>query len=136
MPRVFISHSWHDNDIARKIAEYIKRDGAEIWIDYARISGGESLPDRISEALEWCDVLVLVWSQSAANSYYVKLEWQSALDLKKRIIPCILDDTKRPAILRGFLYIDFQNFDHGYNELCRALKLKITEKYMSQLSLY
>lgn len=132
MPKVFISHSWDDNDIARKIAEYIKRDGAEIWIDYARITGGESLPDRISEALEWCDTLVLVWSQSAANSYYVKLEWQSALDLKKRIIPCLLDDAKRPAILRGFLYIDFQNFDQGYINLCRALRLKLAEVTVPQ----
>lgn len=29
MPRVFISHSWDDSDIARKIAEFIKRDGAK-----------------------------------------------------------------------------------------------------------
>ena len=45
MPKVFISHSWIDNDISRKIAHDLKRDGAEIWIDYARISGGESLPE-------------------------------------------------------------------------------------------
>ena len=127
MPKVFISHSWEDSDIARKIAEYIKRDGANVWIDYDRITGGESLPDRISEALEWCDTLVLVWSQSVASSYYVKLEWQSALDLKKRIIQCLIDDARRPAILRGFLYIDFQNFNQGYKELCRALGLKMVE---------
>ena len=89
-----------DNEISRKLAEYLKRDGAEMWIDYARISGGESLPDRISEALEWCDTLVLLWSDSAAKSYYVGLEWKSALDLKKKIIPCIIDNTVRPAILR------------------------------------
>ncbi|MBD3339990.1 MAG: TIR domain-containing protein, partial [Candidatus Lokiarchaeota archaeon] len=52
MSKVFISHSWEDNEISRKIAENLKRDGAEIWIDYARIHGGDSLPARISEALE------------------------------------------------------------------------------------
>ncbi len=85
------------------------------------------MPDRISQVLEMCNTLVLVWSQSAANSYYIKLEWQSALDLKKLIITCTLDDIKRPTILRDFLHIDFQNFDQGYKELCRALKLKIVE---------
>jgi len=84
MPKVFISHSWEDNEISRKLAEYLKRDGADIWIDYARISGGESLPRRLSEALEWCDTLVLLWSKSAENSYYVNLEWESALGLKKK----------------------------------------------------
>ncbi len=44
MPKVFLSHSWDDNEISRKIAQDLKRDGAEIWIDHARISGGESLP--------------------------------------------------------------------------------------------
>ena len=55
MAKVFISHSWKDNDIAKKIAYELKHDGAEIWIDYARIKPGEGLPDRIGEALEWCD---------------------------------------------------------------------------------
>lgn len=135
MPKVFISHSWDDNDVARKIAHHVKRDGAEIWIDYARISGGESLPDGISEALEWCDILILVWSKPAAVSYYVKLEWQSALHLQKRIIPCLLDDTKQPAILRGLLYIDFKDFDNGYIKLCRALKLVTKEEELKKQQL-
>lgn len=128
MPKVFISHSWDDNDISRKIAHDLKRDGAEIWIDYARISGGESLPERISEALEWCDTLVLVWSKSAATSKWVKKEWTSAIYLDKTIIPCLLDDTKLPAILSSLLYINFENVDAGYNELCRTLRLTTFEE--------
>ena len=72
------------------------------------------MPDRISDALEWCDTLVLVWSESASNSYYVRLEWQSALDMQKRIIPCILDDAHLPAILRSFLNLHFCIFENGY----------------------
>ncbi len=128
MPKVFISHSWEDNELSRKIAQYLKEDGAEIWIDYARIKPGEGMPDRIGEALEWCDTLVLVWSKNAGSSYYVKLEWQSALDMQKKIIPCIMDDTKRPPILRGFLYIDFKNFEQGYAQLLYALNLKRSKK--------
>ena len=123
MAKVFISHSWHDNDIAKKIADNLKRDGAEIWIDYATIKSG-AIPVRISQALEWCDTMVLIWSKASAESYYVGLEWQSALDLQKAIIPCIIDDTKRPAILRGFLFIDLRDFDRGYEQLFQALELK------------
>ncbi|MCU0644134.1 MAG: TIR domain-containing protein [bacterium] len=127
MPKVFISHSWEDSDIARKLAEYLKRDGANIWIDYDKIKGGDSLHDRMNEALEWCDTLVLVWSQSAAASRYVKMEWQSALELDKKIIQCMVDDAKRPVLLTRLIYINFQNFDQGYKDLCRSLGLKMVE---------
>ncbi len=127
-PKVFISHSWEDNAISREIAKYLKRDGAEIWIDYARIKGGQSLPQRISEALEWCDTLILFWSQAAKNSYYVNLEWENALDLRKDIIPCLLDGVERPAILRRCLYVDFRDPEIGYPELARALNLSIKKE--------
>jgi formylglycine-generating enzyme required for sulfatase activity len=123
MAKVFISHSWHDNDIAKRIAENLKRDGADIWIDYATIKSG-AIPVRISQALEWCDTMVLIWSKAAVDSYYVGLEWQSALDLQKPIIPCTIDQTKRPAILRGFLFIDFRDFNSAYEQLFQALEIK------------
>lgn len=123
--KVFISHSWEDNEISRKLAECLKRDGVDIWIDYTRIHGGDSLPQRISEALEWCDTLILLWSKSAKDSYYVNLEWQNALDLQKVIIPCLLDETKRPAILRRCRFIDFNDFEEGYRQLAYALDLAI-----------
>ncbi len=126
--KVFISHSWEDNEVSRKLAEYLKRDGADIWIDYTRIHGGDSLPRRISEALEWCDTLILIWSKAAKDSYYVNLEWENALDLRKIIIPCLLDETKRPAILCRCLFIDFKNFDEGYRQLAYALDLAIQKE--------
>jgi len=125
MAKIFISHSWNDNDIAKKLAESLKRDGADIWIDYAKVKGGEGLPERISEALDWCDTLLLVWSKSAAESYYVKLEWRCSLDMQKTIIPCIIDASPLPGILRGVLYIDFKNFDNGYEQLLDSIGLEI-----------
>ncbi len=128
MPKVFISHSWEDNAISRQIAEYLKRDGSEIGIDYARIKGGESLPRRISDALEWCDMLVLLWSASAKKSDWVNLEWENALALKKRIIPCILDGINVPGILSRCLYLDFRDPNVGYVELARTFKLSNHKK--------
>ena len=133
MRKVFISHSWEDNEISRKLAEYLKRDGADIWIDYTRIHGGDSLPRRISEALEWCDTLILLWSKAAKESYYVNLEWENALDMRKVIIPCPLDETNRPAILRRCLFIDFKNFDSGYRQLAYALDLAIQKEVIKKV---
>lgn len=124
MSKVFISHCWEDNDVSKKVAEYLKRDGTEIWIDYARIEGGDRLPEKISEALKWCDTLVLIWSKTASESFWIKEEWTNALTLRKKIIPCILESTKLPEILSSRLYIDLREFNTGYKHLCKALGLK------------
>jgi hypothetical protein len=122
MPKVFISHAWEDNEISRKLAEYLMRDGAEIWIDTSRVTGGDILPDAIGEGIAWCDVFLLVWSKSAKDSYYVTLERNCAIDNRKRIIPCVIDDEKLPTILSAFLRIDFKNFEQGYCHLASDLK--------------
>ena len=129
-PKIFISHSWEDNEISRKLAENLKRDGADIWIDYARIEGGDSLPEIISNAIDWCDTLILVWSKSAIDSYWVKEEWTCAHSLRKRIVPCLIDSSKLPSILMSKLYIDIYDFEKGYPILARALKL-ITKEHKS-----
>ena len=134
MARVFISHSWEDNTASKAIAEYLKKNGAEIWIDYSRIKGGQSLPQKISDALTWCDTLALVWSRAAATSYYVKLEWQSALSLRKTIVPCRLDDAELPPILSSLLYIDFRSFESGCEKLGQALDLIHTSRQILKSS--
>ncbi len=127
-PKVFISHSWEDNDISRKLAEYFRRDGAEVWIDYARIEGGDSLPKVISNAIDWCDTMILVWSKSAVDSYWVEEEWTCAHSLRKRIVPCLIDRSKLPSILMSRLHIDIKDFEKGYSNLGRALKLIVKEQ--------
>lgn len=105
------------------MAEYLKRDGAEIWIDYARIEGGDKLSKRIGDAIKWCDAMVMIWSKHAAVSFWVEEEWNTALTLRRRIIPCILDDAEIPVILLNWFYINFRKFNVGYSGLYRTLKL-------------
>lgn len=124
IPRIFISHSWEDNYIARKIDYRLKRDGAETWIDNTNINGGDILAKKIGKALKWCDTLVLLWSETASKSDWVEEEWTNALALRKKIIPCILDGTETPPMLSSRVYIDFSTFETGYKNLCRTLKLK------------
>lgn len=136
MPRVFISHSWNDNNTAKKLAERLKQDGAEVWIDISRILGGESLPDAISEGIECCDVFLLVWSKSAKTSRYVNLEWNSALSINKPIIPCLLDSERLPALLSSFLNVDFKDFKKGYQIIAQDLKLIVKEKDTCPISTF
>lgn len=124
MENIFISHSWEDSDVSKNLAKQLKGDAVKIWIDFESVHGGDNLPIIIGRAIEWCDTLILLWSKHAEKSHYVGLEWTCALNNKKRIISCILDDTKLPTILTSFLWVDFRDFEQGYQNLLNGLKLE------------
>jgi len=104
--RVFISYSWQDKELARDVGAALKAAGNQVWIDYDDTRGGDNLTERISAALDWCDTLVLIWTDSAKQSEWVKLEWTSAVALRKRIVPCVIGTAKLPAILASTLYVE------------------------------
>ncbi len=91
-PKVFISHAWGNKPLVWQIEEKLQAAGVEVWVDHVGIRGGDSLPKRISDALEWCDTLVLVWSEAANASEWIALEWENAIALKRKIIPCLLGE--------------------------------------------
>jgi hypothetical protein len=120
-PRVFLCYSNEDKDIARRLQTDLERDGISVFADFTRIKLGDSLPEEINAGLQESDTLVLLWSKRAANSWWVKVEWQNALKLKHRIIPCLLEAWPLPAILSYLVYLDFSNYLEGYPKLCSAL---------------
>ncbi len=122
-PKVFISHAWENKPVVRQLEERLRAAGAEVWVDHVGIRGGDSLPKRISDALEWCDTLVLVWSAASRASEWVALEWENAISLKKAIIPCLLDEARLPGIMARMAYISFHQIDQGTTNLLHALGL-------------
>jgi hypothetical protein len=122
-PRIFISYSRQDAAIMRRLEQQLKAAGAEVWVDHAGIRSGDNLPKRISDALEWCNILLLLWSESSRKSKWVEKEWTNAEALDRLIIPCLLEKTPLPGILTNKVFIDFRGVDHGLKELLRALDL-------------
>jgi len=122
-PRIFISYSRQDSAMMRRLEARLQAVGAEVWVDHQGIRSGDNLPKRISDALEWCNVLLLLWSASAKASKWVEDEWTNAHSLGRRIIPCLVDGTSRPGILASKVYVDFRRFDEGIEELFSSLGL-------------
>ncbi len=121
MPKIFISHAFEDNELSRKLAASLRREGAEIWVHYSQLAIDNSLPKVIRKAIAWCETVILLWSRHAAASLSVRLEWQNALMFKKKIIPCLLDDTDEWDQLYELDCINFTDFDHGYDHLLLLL---------------
>jgi len=122
-PKIFISHSWDNKPLVRRLEAELKAVGAGVWVDHAGVRGGDNLPKEISAALVWCNTVVLVWSQSAAQSHWVELEWTNAIALRKLLIPCRLDKTALPALLSNLLYLDFTEIETGITQLREAVQL-------------
>ena len=122
-PKIFISHAWEDKIFVRRLEAELKSAGAEVWVDHSGVQGGDNLPKCISDALTWCDTVLLIWSEAASQSHWVELEWTNALSLRKTIIPCVVSKTPLPALLANVLYVDCRDFAKGFAQLRQALHL-------------
>ena len=121
-PRVFISYASEDEAVAKRLDAELRAAGGEVWFDRSEVRTGSEFAVRISDALEWCSVLVLVWSQSAVRSPWVKREWASAAAQDKTVIPCRLDETRLPGLLAGMVYLDLTNLESEIRNLLRTLR--------------
>ena len=127
MKKIFISHGSDDNNVSKKIAQCLRNDGAEIWIHYADLEVNGGLPKGIEQAIVCCDAFVLILSKRTIYSECVDLEYQTALKLNKKIIPCLFADTKQKFMISNFECINFYNFEEGYENLLISLNFKERE---------
>lgn len=132
-PKIFISHAWEDKPLVKQLEAELKAAGAEVWVDHSGIRGGDNLPKRISDALGWCNVLILVWSEPSRHSRWVELEWTNAISLGKKIIPCVLNKIQLPPILANKAYISFSSTHQGISQL--LLDLRLAQKVMTSADL-
>lgn len=122
MANIFLSYSRKDLGLVQQLEQALQAGGHSVWRDVESIRGGEQWPKVIGEGIAANDFFVLVWSQHAAQSHFVEFEWNTALALKKIIIPCLLDDTPLPPSLRAINGILFQDFATGISSLLKALQ--------------
>ncbi len=96
---VFISYSSRDVDVARRLQHLLQVApiGARVWRDERSIERDWSR--EIAQALAGSDAVVLLWSEHAAASAWVRHEWMTARALEKPIVAVVLDRTGLPTAL-------------------------------------
>lgn len=98
--KLFISHAWQDKPVAHQIAESMGRY-ADVWLDVKHLKPGDAIQPCIDDAMASCDVVIVVWSRSAARSKGVKAEIETAQRLSLRRLPVLTDRTRldrQPAL--------------------------------------
>lgn len=106
--KVFISHSWQNKNAAQIIAESLEKS-AEVWLDIRSLKPGDAIQPTIDQAMEQMDVVLVLWSKQAAESDGVDAEIRTAVKLKKRILPILLEKSPIPEhpLLKGIYGINF-----------------------------
>jgi hypothetical protein len=100
-PRIFISYSHADRTEAQRIAEYLRTHGLAVRPDVGELRAGDSIAERIMDAIRTADVLLVVLSPAAVSSRWVAKELEVALarELEARdivVVPVVIADCTVP----------------------------------------
>lgn len=131
MPKVFISYSSVDRDVAHTFRGLIEALGYEVWMDAKSIEPcQEWLPSLVS-GLEGADWLLVLVSRSSQTSEWVKRETRWAIEhLPSRVIPILLDDTKPEAVDPSLAKLQHGNYGaHPQQSINQLVKILSDARY-------
>jgi hypothetical protein len=78
-PKVFISYTSHDADLAKRVAEALQDNGIDTWWDAWCITTGDSLRQKIDEGLADCTHFLVLLTQESVTKPWVNQEMDAAL---------------------------------------------------------
>lgn len=91
---IFISYSSKQKSIADGVCHYLEENGFKCWMAPRDIPVGSEYGDLIEEAIKTCKAVVLVFSEAASISKWVKGEINVAFSEDKPILPFRVDETE------------------------------------------
>lgn len=123
---VFISYSSQNMEAAQAICHVLEQNEIRCWIAPRNIPPGSDYGDVIDEAIKACKTVVVLFSETAATSQYVKSEINIAFEEQKTIIPFRLDQTplkgQNRLILNKTHWIDaYPDYKIKFNDLVIAV---------------
>jgi TIR domain len=76
---IFISHAGADSKQAAAVADALTGSGIGVGFDRNVLNLGESFLSFMESALADSNYCLLLWSQRAADTPWIQMEWESAL---------------------------------------------------------
>ncbi|MBZ0289134.1 MAG: SUMF1/EgtB/PvdO family nonheme iron enzyme [Anaerolineae bacterium] len=125
MAHIFISYSKQNKDYARKLADELRQEGFEIWID-DRIDYGDTWERAIFKAIDECLAFLVIMTPDSYASDWVLRECQYADKRKKPQFPVLLDGEEFPR------YVSTQYADVRGGKLPGEDFLRRLEKFVGR----
>ncbi len=110
-PKVFVSYARVDEPFVARLANSLIKQNIDVWLDRYRIEPAKSWARQIGEALDRCQVMLLVLSPASVASENVDDEWNYFLDNKRPVVVVRLKSCKVPYRISKLQYIDFEGKD-------------------------
>ena len=124
---IFISYSHADKEFVDRLSIQLVRERASIWLDRWELNVGDSLVQRVQQAIEGAGALLVVLSKTSVESEWCKKELTAGLvreleGKKVIVLPVLLEVCTIPLFLRDKLCADFRNdYDEGLRHLLKGL---------------
>lgn len=135
--RLFLCHSHEDNSEVLYVAQTLEKTHPdfEIWVDEWALKFGDSLLEKIGEAIDQSDRLIVFLTPHSVNSNWVRKEVAAGVvmelaedkgvDGNAFVVPVVLQSVaKIPFTLRDKLYCDFTKYANP-DEATEALALSL-----------
>jgi hypothetical protein len=99
---IFCSYSHDDTQIVERVEKAYKALGLTYLRDVEALKSGQNWNAELLRLIEQADIFQLFWSQTAAESKYVRQEWEHAIQVNRQIRPVYLEKPipKVPDALR------------------------------------
>jgi len=104
---VFISYSHADVKLVSPIVQLISSMRKDlIFQDITGLIPGQKWENQLTLALEQAEMIVVFWCRHSSKSKEVQKECDHAIELKKHILPVLLDKSKLNQTLSSYQWID------------------------------
>src|SRR5512147_1011969 len=105
MGHIFISYSHRDKDYAHKLADFLRDQGFDIWVD-DRLDYGSQWPEEIQEHLDGSAAFIVIMTPRSYESDWVQNELSRAKRKGKPIFPLLLEGGETWLTIETTQYAD------------------------------
>lgn len=104
--KVFVSYSTKDFPQVQALRAWLQVPDVECFVSEYSATPGAPLAATIEAAIRDCDLFVLLWSKSAAQSEWVPQEIGIARASNRTILPFVLEDgLELPGFIKQLRYV-------------------------------
>lgn len=115
MADIFLSYASEDRERVRGLVGLLESHGWSVWWDRA-LKPGETWPDVIERELSRAGCVVVVWSNDAIGSHWVRLEAHAARQ-RQILVPVAIDSVLPPDEFTVYQTLDLAGYPSNTHEI-------------------
>jgi TIR domain len=135
-PSIFVSYAHEDASLAQTLATALESQGARVWIDQGELLVGDSLIERISEAIAEFDFVAALVSHASVGSNWCRKEIALAMSkqLKREarrvtVLPIRVGDVAMPPSLMD---VKWMPLDPDHISTCAAQIVEDATRHLAR----